>query len=60
MITERPRTYGKLLSENESLRKRLEEAEQTVEAIRNGEGAAGKRGAIPQPAFRVAGGGVHH
>src|SRR6202158_4374145 len=37
MITERPRTYGKLLSENESLRKRLEEAEQTVEAIRNGE-----------------------
>jgi PAS domain-containing protein len=37
MITERPRTYGKLLSENESLRKPLEEAEQTVEAIRNGE-----------------------
>src|ERR1700682_2076313 len=37
MITERPRTYGKLLSENESLRTRLEEAEQTVEAIRNGE-----------------------
>jgi PAS domain-containing protein len=37
MITERPRTYGKLLSENESLRRRLEEAEQRVEAIRNGE-----------------------
>src|SRR6202521_3619992 len=37
MITKRPRMYGKLLSENESLRKRLEEAEQTVEAIRNGE-----------------------
>jgi PAS domain S-box-containing protein len=29
--------YGKLLSENERLRKRLEEAEQTVEALRNGE-----------------------
>jgi PAS domain S-box-containing protein len=37
MITERPRANGQLLTENESLRKRLEEAEQTVEAIRNGE-----------------------
>ncbi|HEV3262610.1 MAG TPA: PAS domain S-box protein [Gemmataceae bacterium] len=37
MITERPRSYGHLLAENESLRRRLEEAEQTVEAIHNGE-----------------------
>jgi PAS domain S-box-containing protein len=37
MITHRPRSNGQLLAENDSLRRRLEEAEQTVEAIRNGE-----------------------
>jgi PAS domain S-box-containing protein len=37
MIGEKPRTCGQLLAVNESLRKRLEEAEQAVEAIRNGE-----------------------
>jgi PAS domain S-box-containing protein len=33
MITQKPRTNGSLLAENESLRKRLEEAAQTVEAV---------------------------
>jgi PAS domain S-box-containing protein len=52
MITQKPRTYGQLLAENESLRNRLEKLEQMVEAIRNGEvdavGRSGDHGRFPQ------------
>jgi PAS domain S-box-containing protein len=52
MITQRPRTYGQLLAENESLPNRLEKLEQTVEAGRNGEvdavGQTGDHGRLAQ------------
>jgi PAS domain S-box-containing protein len=52
MITQRPRTCGQLLPENESLHNRLEKAEQTVEASGNGEayavGRSGDHGRLAQ------------